>query len=116
MNTLDSGCRRLRKRFPKGTDHLVRAARLASSVIAFTAVLAGSFLALAQETTGASGGGWSDGQEKVQGDTMVVAAYMALWLILLVFVLRLAARQRSLRKEISELQKQVEVQTTESAR
>ena len=57
MNTLDSGCRRLRKRFPKGTDHLVRAARLASSVIAFTAVLAGSFLALAQETTGASGGG-----------------------------------------------------------
>ncbi|NOZ02579.1 MAG: hypothetical protein GXP54_11910 [Deltaproteobacteria bacterium] len=60
---------------------------------------------LAQNATGQ---GWREGQEQIQGDTMVVAAYMALWLILLLFVLRIASRQRTLKADILELKKKIQ--------
>lgn len=94
------------------------AARLAA-----VAVLAGSASALAQEAVPAGGaippdkawsGGWKSGVEEgqardeVSGETMLVAAYGVLWLILILFVLRAQAQVSALRRESAELRTLVE--------
>jgi len=58
-------------------------------------------------------GGWKAGLEEqdrevVSGDTMVVAAYGAMWVIVLLYVARLAAELRRLRRETDELRRQIE--------
>jgi hypothetical protein len=86
--------------------------------LAAVAVLAVSVSALAQEAAPAAGGsppekawagGWKSGieegqpKDEVSGETMVVAAYGVLWLILILFVLRAQAQVAALRRESAEL-------------
>lgn len=55
--------------------------------------------------------GWKAGVEEVQesisGEAMVIAAYSVLWLIVFVFVLRLAVKLRTARRDLEELKRRV---------
>ncbi len=68
----------------------------------------------AQPANKAWDGGWKSGVEEgqakdeVSGETMVVAAYGVLWLILILFVLRAQAQVAALRRESAELKAMVE--------
>jgi len=46
-------------------------------------------------------------RETVSGDAVVVAAYMALWVILLLYVLRLSMQLRAIRRDTDELKRRI---------
>jgi CcmD family protein len=80
------------------------------------ALLAGTAIAQeapADKPAAAWGGGWKAGVEEttrdvVSGEAMVVIAYTAVWVILLLYVLRLAAELRALRRETEDLKRMIE--------
>jgi hypothetical protein len=90
--------------------------------LAAVALMAASASALAQDAPPAGSpppdkawaGGWKNGVEEgaprdeVSGETMVVAAYGVLWLILILFVLRAQGQVAALRRESAELKALVE--------
>jgi hypothetical protein len=93
------------------------------AVAAAIAVLGASAAVLAQEAAPAGGttppdkawaGGYKAGieegqpKDEVSGETMVVAAYGVLWLILILFVLRAHSQVAALRRESAELKALVE--------
>ncbi|MBM4396491.1 MAG: CcmD family protein [Deltaproteobacteria bacterium] len=91
---------------------------LAGLVLAAVASAAVAGTALAQEeprdkaAAGAWDGSWRAGvddsaRDVVSGETMVVVAYGAVWAILFVYVLRLAADIRGLRRETEDLKRLV---------
>lgn len=59
-------------------------------------------------------GGWKAGldeepaRETVSGEVMVVAAYMALWVILLLYVVRLSAGLKALQRDAEALQRRLD--------
>ncbi len=99
---------------------MARNTSLGSWLVRLTAmaILAVSVSAAADEAVGAGGanvpdkawsGGWKSGVEEglpkdeVSGETMVIAAYGVLWLVLILFVLRAQSQVASLRRESAEL-------------
>lgn len=84
-----------------------RSFRAVTTALAAMAVYAFPVAALAQEAVGDES--WrTASRETIQGDTLVVAAYLALWFIIGIYVLRLATKQRVQGREIRELEKQVD--------
>ena len=89
------------------------ACALALAFVAGAASTAGAEPAReAPPAAGAWSGTWSAGVDEardvVSGETMLVAAYCAIWAILLIYVLRLAAQVRGLRRETEDLRRLVD--------
>ncbi len=59
-------------------------------------------------------GGWTAGlgeepaRETVSGEAMVVAAYAALWVLLLLYVVRLSMEVKALRRDTEELRRRLD--------
>ncbi|MBL6974283.1 MAG: CcmD family protein [Deltaproteobacteria bacterium] len=88
------------------SNRIRHALRTVASALFAVAVLADPLVALAQETGTAET--WKTARNTVQGDTLVVAAYMAMWFIIGVYVLSLASKQKVQDREIRELEKQLD--------